>query len=223
MISLQKRQSNFQNWEHFSLEKATLRSKKRLAAINKEKCEEHPRRYQGQNSSVARSQKDYITQVSEEIESRVTKKLSQELSRMEKRILGALAHLDNIFMNPLIHGRSGTSLETSQNAFGKNQGTNEDESQSDPHTEAGIFRSHTTENSGPEVGHDSSSFFYATRSYNGHNDDELFLYSNGLSSFHILAEKRRFVSSPLQVTNCQFSPLTIKSRGEKCEYGHREF
>ena len=33
-----------------------------------------------------------------------------------------------------------------------NQGTNEDDSQSDPHPEGGLFRSQTTQNSGPEVG-----------------------------------------------------------------------
>ena len=36
----------------------------------------------------------------------------------------------------------------------ENQRTNEDDSHSDPHPEAGIFRSQTTQNSGPEVGHD---------------------------------------------------------------------
>ena len=36
----------------------------------------------------------------------------------------------------------------------ENQGTNEDDSQSDPHPEAGPFRSQTTQNSGSEVGHD---------------------------------------------------------------------
>ena len=36
----------------------------------------------------------------------------------------------------------------------ENQGTNEDASQSDSHPEAGIFRSQTTQNAGPEVGHD---------------------------------------------------------------------
>ena len=35
----------------------------------------------------------------------------------------------------------------------ENQGTNEDDSQSDPRPEARIFRSDTTQNSGPEVGH----------------------------------------------------------------------
>ena len=34
----------------------------------------------------------------------------------------------------------------------ENQGTNEDDSQSDPHPEGGLFRSQTTQNSGPEVG-----------------------------------------------------------------------
>ena len=36
----------------------------------------------------------------------------------------------------------------------ENQGTNEDDSQSDPHPEAGIFRSQITQNSGPEVARD---------------------------------------------------------------------
>ena len=56
-------------------------------------------------------------------------------------------------MNPLIQGHSGTTPETSWNAFGTNQGTNEDDSLRDLHPEAGIFRSQTTQNTGPEVGH----------------------------------------------------------------------
>ena len=133
---------------------ATLRNKRKVAALNKENCEEHPRGKMAQNSNVPRSQEDYITQVCEEIEGRVTKKLSQEFSRTENRILGALARLDDFLMNPLNQGHSGTAPDTSRNAFGTNQGTNEDHSQSDPHPEAGIFCSQTTQNSGPEVGHD---------------------------------------------------------------------
>ena len=109
-----------------------------------------------QNSNVPRSHENYITHVSEEIEGRVTKKLSQEFSRTENRILGTLSLLDDFLMNPLIQGHSGTAPETSRNAYGTNQGTNEDESQSDPHPEASIFRSQTTQNSGPEDGHDTS-------------------------------------------------------------------
>ena len=107
-----------------------------------------------QNSNVSRSQEDYITQVSEEIEGRVKKNLSQEFNRTENRILGALAQLDDFLMNPLIQGYSGTAPETSRNAFGTNQRTNEEDSQSDPHPEAGNFRSQITQNSGPDIGHD---------------------------------------------------------------------
>ena len=133
---------------------ATLRNKKKLAALNKENCEEHPMNNLAQNSNVLRSEEDYITQVSEEIGGRVTKKLPQEFSRTENRILGALARFGYCLMNPLIQGYSGTAPETSRNAFGANQGTNDDDSQSDPHPEAGIFHNQTRRNSGPEDGHD---------------------------------------------------------------------
>ena len=135
---------------------AILRNKRKLAALNKEKCEEHPRSNMAQSSNVPISQEDYITQASEDIECRVTKKLSQEFSRTENRILGALFRLDDFLMKLLIQGRSGTAPETSRNALSTSQGTNEEESQSDPHSEAGIFQSQTTHNSGPEDSHDSN-------------------------------------------------------------------
>ena len=133
---------------------ATLRNKGKLAALNKEKWEEHPRSNLAQNSNVPRSQEDYITQVSEEIEGRVTKKFSQEFSKTENRILGALARLDDFLMNPLIQGHSGTAPETSRNALSTSQRTNEDDSQSEPHPEAGILNNQMTQNFGPEDGHD---------------------------------------------------------------------
>ena len=117
------------------------RNRRKLAALNKENCEEHHRSNLAQNSTAPRSQEDYITQVSEEIEGRVTKKLSQEFSRTENRILGALARLDDFLMNPLLQGQSGTTPETSRNVLSVNQGTNEDDSQSDPHPEAGLLTS----------------------------------------------------------------------------------
>ena len=131
------------------------RNKRNLTALNKENCEEHPRSNLAQNSNVPRSQEDYITQVSEAIEGRVTKKLSKEFSRTENRILSALARLDDFLMNPLIQGHSGITPEMSRNAFTTNQGTNEDDSQSDPHPEAGIFGNQVTQNSGPEDDRDS--------------------------------------------------------------------
>ena len=90
------------------------RNKRKLAATNKENCEEHPRSNLASNSIVPRSQEDYITQVSEEIEGRVTKKLSQEFRRTENRILGALARFDDCIMNPLLQGHSGITPEASR-------------------------------------------------------------------------------------------------------------
>ena len=129
--------------------KMTTRNKRKLAALNRENCEEHPRSNLAQNSSAPRSQEDYITQVSEEIEGRVTKRLSKEFSRTENRILGALARLDDFLMNPLLPGYSGATPEPTRRASGNNQGTNEDDSQNDPHPEADLT-----------LGPDSSTIFF---------------------------------------------------------------
>ena len=134
---------------------ATLRNKRKLAAITRKIQEENPRNGQSRNTSVPRINEEYITQISEEVEGRVTEKLSQDFSRTESRILGALSKLDEFLLNPQIRTHSGTVPGTFRNTNLENQGTNEDDSQSDPHPEAGLCRSQTTQNSGPEVGHDS--------------------------------------------------------------------
>ena len=107
-----------------------------------------------QNSGAPRSQEDYITQVSEEIEGRVTKRLSKEFSRTENRILGALARLDDFLMNPLLPGHSGTAPEPKRNTTRDNQGTKEDGSQTDPHPEASLFHGQREQNSGTENDYD---------------------------------------------------------------------
>ena len=132
-------------------------NKRKLAALKRENCEEHLRSNLAQNSNAPRSQEDYIAQVSEEIEDKVTKKLSQEFSRTESRISGGLFPLDDFILNPLFQGHSGTAPETSRNAYYTNQRSNKDDSQSDPHSEARISQSQTTQNSGPEDDHDNSS------------------------------------------------------------------
>ena len=124
---------------------ATLRNKRKLAAVTRETQEEHPRNGQSRNTSVPRINEEYITQVSEEVEGRITKKLSQEFSRTEFSILGALSKLDECFLNQQIRTHSGTVPETFRNTNVDNQGTNEDDFQSDPHPEAGLFRSQTTQ------------------------------------------------------------------------------
>ena len=95
----------------------TLRNERKIAALNRENCEEYPRSNVAQNSNVSRSQEDYNTQVSEEIEGKVAKKLSQESSRTESRILGALYRLDVFLLKPIIHCHSGTAPETSRNTL----------------------------------------------------------------------------------------------------------
>ena len=132
----------------------TTRNKRKLAALNRENCEENPRRNMAQNSGAPRSQEDYITQVSGEIEGRVTKRLSKEFSRTEDRILGALARLGNFLMNPLLPGHSGTTPEPTRNTSHDNQGTNEDGSQNVPHPEAGPFHGQRTQNVSLEEDHD---------------------------------------------------------------------
>ena len=130
---------------------ATLRNKRKLAAVTRETQEENPRNGQSRNTPVPRIPEEYITQVSEEIEGRITKKVSQEFNRIESRILGALSKLDEFLSNQQIQTHSKTVPETFRNTNVENQGTNEDDSQSDPHPEGGLFRSPTTQNSGPEL------------------------------------------------------------------------
>ena len=134
---------------------ATLRNKRKLAGVTREAQEENPRNGQSRNTSIPRINEEYITQVSEEIEGRVTEKLSQEFSRTESRILGALSKIDEFLSNQQIQTHSRTVPGTFRNTNVENQGTNEDDSQSDPHPEAGSFRGQITQNSGPKDCRDS--------------------------------------------------------------------
>ena len=133
---------------------ATAKNRRRLATFIDEKCEEQPRSNLAQNTIFPRSQEDYITLVSEEIEDRVRKKLSNEFNRMQSRISAALSQLDDFPLNPLIQNHSRSSQETSRNALGTNQGTIEDDSQSDFHPEATVSQSQTMQKSGPDDGYD---------------------------------------------------------------------
>ena len=129
---------------------ATLRNERKLAAVTRATQEENPRNGQSRNTSVPRINEEYITQVSKEIEGRITKKLSQEFNRIESRISDALSKLDEFLSNQQIQTHSKTVPGTFRNTNVENQGTKEDDSQSDPHPEAGIFRGQTTQNSGPK-------------------------------------------------------------------------
>ena len=111
---------------------ATLRNKRKLAAVSRE-TPENTRNNQSQNTPNPGMAKEYITQVSEEIERRVTKKLSHEFSRTESRILGALSQLDEFLLNPQTRTLSRTVPETSRKKDLENREHTGDRSQSDGH------------------------------------------------------------------------------------------
>ena len=113
---------------------ATLRNEQNLAAVSKEALK-YPRNSRSQNTSAPGISEEYIAQVSEEIQRRVTKKLSPEFSRTESRILGALSMLDKFLWNPQVRTFPGTVPGTFWNAEVENQEPNGDRSQNDPHPE----------------------------------------------------------------------------------------
>ena len=110
---------------------ATLRIKRKLAAVSRE-TPESTRNGRAPNVLDPELTQDYISQVSEEIEGRVTKKLSKEFSRTESRILGALSKLDEFLLNPQVRTCSVVAPGTSRSSNLGNQGTNEDRPSDDP-------------------------------------------------------------------------------------------
>ena len=104
---------------------ATLRNKRKLAAVSRETPESTR---SGRVPSVLDPEltQEYISQVSEEIEGRVTKKLSKEFSRTESRILGALSKLDEFLLNPQVRTCSVVAPGTSRSNNLESQGTNKD-------------------------------------------------------------------------------------------------
>ena len=85
--------------------------------------QKHPYSNQAHISVAPGLTEDYTAQVSEEIEGRVTKNLSQESSRPESRILGALSKLDEFLPNPQIRTFCGTTPGTFRNTDVEKPGT----------------------------------------------------------------------------------------------------
>ena len=105
----------------------------------------------------------YITQVSEEIEGRVTKKLSQELSRKESRILGALSKLDEFLLNPQDRTCSVAVLGASRNNNSENRELTGDRSLNDPYPEVVFSACHTSnvnDSEQEETHHNPPSFLF---------------------------------------------------------------
>ena len=129
---------------------ATLRNKRKLAAVSRE-TPEGRRGSRGRNVLDPELTQDYISQVSEEIEGRVTKKLSKEFNKTESRILGALSKLDEFLLNPQVRTSSVAAHGTSRNSNSENWETHGDRSSDDPYPEVGHFPHHCGQLNSPEA------------------------------------------------------------------------
>ena len=129
---------------------ATLKNKRKLAAVSRE-APESTRNSRAQNTLDPESAQDYISQVSEEIEGRVTKKLSKEFSRTESRILGALSKLDEFLLNPRVRACSVAVPGTSRNNNSENRETTGDRSSDDHCPEVRYSSHHSGHLNSPEV------------------------------------------------------------------------
>ena len=129
---------------------ATLRNKRKLAAVSRETLES-TRNSRGQNTLDPELTQDYIFQVSEEIEGRVTKKLSKEISRTESGILGALSKLDEFLLNPQVRTYSVAVPATSRNSNWENRETTGDRSSHDPCPEVRYSSHHSGHLNSPEA------------------------------------------------------------------------
>ena len=121
---------------------ATLRKKSKLAAVSRETSESTR---SGRTQSILDPEltQDYISQVSEKIEGRVTKKLSKEFSRTGSRILGALSKLDELLLSPQVRTCSVAVPGISRSSNLENQGTNEDRHSDDPGPEVEFSSPHS--------------------------------------------------------------------------------
>ena len=78
---------------------AILKNERKLAVVSRE-TPENTRNSQSQDTLDPEMAEEYISQVFEEIEERVTKKPSKDFNRTKSRILGALYKLDELHLNP---------------------------------------------------------------------------------------------------------------------------
>ena len=123
---------------------ATLKSKRIIAAVSRE-TPENIRNSQSRITLDPEMAQEYITQVSEEIDWRVTKKLSREFSRTESPILGVLSKLDEFLLNPQVRTCSVAVPGTSRNSNSGNREPNGDRSTYDPCPEM-VISSHQSGN-----------------------------------------------------------------------------
>ena len=117
---------------------ATLRNKRILAAVSRE-TPESTGNSRAQNALDPEVTQDYISQVFEEIEGRVTKKLSKDFSMTESRILIALSKLDELLLNQQVRTCSVAVPGTTWNCNSENRETTGDRSSDDPCPEVRFY------------------------------------------------------------------------------------
>ena len=140
---------------------ATLRNKRKLAAVSRETLE-GSRSSRAENVLDPELTQDYISQVSEEIEGRVTKKLSKEFSKIESRILGAFSKLDEFPLNPQVRICSVAVPGTSRNGNSENRETTGDPSSGNHYPEVGYFSHHSGHLNSPEAENNPHSIRHKT-------------------------------------------------------------
>ena len=129
---------------------ATLRNKRKLAAVSRE-TPEGSRGSRGRNVLDSELSQDHISQVSKEIEWRVTKKLSKDFNKTESGFLAALAKLDEFLLNPQFRNCSVAAHGTSRNSNSENRETQGDRSSNNPYPEVGYFLDHSGQFNSPEA------------------------------------------------------------------------
>ena len=136
MKIIQKTSSVFNIIPPFSFRFANLGEQKKVARDDQEVSR---RNNQSRNSTVIIINEENFIQISEEIEDRVTKKLTQEFSGTESRVLVSLDMFDELLLNPQVRVQTRIVPGTSWNMNVENQKPSEDRSQKDFHPEIAAF------------------------------------------------------------------------------------
>ena len=129
---------------------APLRNERKLAAVSRE-TPEGSRNSRVPNVLDPESAQNYISQVSEETEGRVAKKLSMEFRKTESRILGALSRLHELLLKTQVRTCSVAVPGTSRNNNSENRETAGNRSSDDLYPEVGYFSHHSGQLNSPET------------------------------------------------------------------------
>ena len=122
---------------------ATLRSRRKLAVFLRE-TPENTMNTQSQNTLLRRWLRSAIAKFLMKLKGGSPKKLSQEFSRTESRILGALSKLDEVLLNPQVRNCSVVVPGTSRNINSENRQPTGDRSVNDPCPDVVFSACHTS-------------------------------------------------------------------------------